>query len=267
METHTSTFSQATEYLVECMRHEAGHSNFFLTVLIALALGGLCWFLATQYTKLWNLRYNATFRLQILCAIAALLTVLFTIAFVSLDYAKEIARERLNQWHATIKSDRKFLNETFVRAYYEVKNRRLERFDPRLHPPPPSPNARVPLTNQRTMIFVGQLYADAALANFRKTNPFLSGIIMPANADVPAPIIAADINRFFAVHRGEKNPTYLLDNGVDMAAGLFASNLEAQTPKVVTKARRWITLLFLLVQMIPFGLIGYSAYMDLKSTT
>ena len=49
-------------------------------------------------------------------------------------------------------------------------------------------------------------------------------------------------------------------------AGLFQANLEAQTPKVVTKAWRWITVLFLLVQMIPFGLIGYAAYADLKST-
>jgi hypothetical protein len=267
METHTSTFSQAMEYLVECMRHEARHSasGFFITVAIALALGGLCWFLATQYTKLWNLRYNATFTLHILCAIAAGITVIFTIAFVSLDYAKEIARDRLNKWHQTIKSDSKFLNATFADAYYQVKNRRMERYDPRLHPAPPDPHARMPLTQQRTMVFVGQLYADASLANFRRTNPFLSSIIMPGNADVPAPIITADINSYFAAHRGEAHPNYYLDHGVDIAASLFQSNLEAQTSKVVTKARRWITLLFLLVQMIPFGLIGYAAYTDLKS--
>jgi hypothetical protein len=268
METHTSTFSQAMQYLVECMRHEARHSasGFFITVLIALALGGLCWFLATQYTKLWNLRYNATFTLHILCAIAAGVTVIFTIAFVSLDYAKEIARDRLNVWHQTIKSDPKFLNATFADAYYEVKRRGMERFDPRLHPAPPDPNARMPLTQQRTMVFVGRLYADASLKNFRKTNPLLSSIIMPGNADVPAPMITADINNFFATHRGEARPSYALDRGVDLAASLFQSNLEGQTSKVVTKARRWITVLFLLVQMIPFGLIGYSAYMDLKST-
>src|ERR1700730_2986153 len=100
MEKHTSTFSQVMDYLVQCMRHEAqSASGFFFTLAIALALGGLCWFLATQYTKLWNLRYNATFTLHILCAIAAGMTVLFTIAFVSLDYAKDIARNKVGEWH------------------------------------------------------------------------------------------------------------------------------------------------------------------------
>lgn len=269
MEKHTSTFSQAMDYLLECMRHTARHSasSFFLTVAIALVLGGLCWFLATQYTKLWNLRYNATFTLHILCAIAAGMTVLFTIAFVSLDYAKEIAREQLAEWHRTIKSDRKFLNATYADAYYRVKNTGWERFDPVLDPPPSNPNTAMPLTRPQTMVFVGKLYADASLANFRKTNPFLSRIIMPGNAEVPAPVISADMNRFFAEHRSEKRPIYNMNRGVDIAADLFQRNLESQTPKVVTKARRWITVLFLLVQLIPFGLIGYSAYMDLHSTT
>src|SRR6266851_5706293 len=174
MEKHTSTFSQAMDYLVECMRHEARHSasGFFLTVAIALVLGGLCWFLATQYTKLWNLRYQATFTLHILCAIAAVMTMLFTIAFVSLDYAKDIARDQLAEWHKAIKSDRKFLNATYADAYYRVKKLGWERFEAR-HLPPSDPNTSMPLTQQRTFVFVGKLYADASLLNFRKTHPFL----------------------------------------------------------------------------------------------
>jgi hypothetical protein len=269
MEKHTSTFSQAMDYLVECMRHEAqSASGFFLTVAIALVLGGLCWFLATQYTKLWNLRYNATFTLHILCAIAAGMTVLFTIAFVSLDYAKEIARERLNKWHESILADTPFLNATYADAYYRVKRQGVERFDPILNPPPSNiKKSTFPLGHPQTLLFVGKLYADASLAHFRKTNPFLSRIIMPGNTDVPAPVITADMNKYFAAHRGEKAPEYQLWHGVDIAAALFQKNLESQTSKVVTKARRWITMLFLLVQLIPFGLIGYSAYMDLQSST
>jgi len=38
-------------------------------------------------------------------------------------------------------------------------------------------------------IFVSKLTADAALAHFRRTNPFLSKLIMSGNADVPAPVI------------------------------------------------------------------------------
>jgi hypothetical protein len=268
MEKHTSNFSQAMDYLVQCMRHEAqSASGFFFTMAIALALGGLCWFLATQYTKLWNLRYNATFTLHILCAIAAGMTMLFTIAFVSLDYAKDIARNKVGEWHKMIKSDEKFLHATYADVYYRVKNQGVERFDPVQYPPPQYSNTAIPLAHPQTMVYVGKLYADASLSNFRKTNPLLSSIIMPGNADVPAPVITADMNKFFVDHRGEKRPIYPLDHGVDIAADLFQRNLESQTSKVVTKARRWITVLFLLVQMIPFGLIGYSAYKDLQYTT
>ena len=54
---------------------------------------------------------------------------------------------------------------------------------------------------------------------------------------------------------------------VNITAGLFQKNLESQTHKVVTLACRWITLLFLAVQLIPFVLIGYAAYKDLKTHT
>ena len=54
---------------------------------------------------------------------------------------------------------------------------------------------------------------------------------------------------------------------MDITADLFKKNLESQTHKVVTLARRWITLLFLAVQLIPFGLIGYAAFRDLRTHT
>lgn len=256
---------QALEYLVECMRHLARHSasNFFLTVAVAVALGGLCWFLATQYTKLWNLRYNATFNLHILCAISAMVTVVFTIAFVSLDYAKEIARAKLGDWHRLINSDRQFTETTYADAYNKVKSQGRERFDPARHFPPGRPNSSMPMARPETQIFVSKLTADAALAHFRRTNPFLSKVIMPGNADVPAPVITNDMKTFFAT---PNHGNYHMNRGVDIAASLFERNLELQTPKVVSRTRRWITMLFLLVQMIPFGLIGYYAYKDLKST-
>ena len=269
MENNTTAFSQAAAFLVECMRLEARRSasGFFLTVLVAIALGGLCWFAATQYTKLWNLRYNATLTLHTLCGIAALLTLVFTIAFVSLDYAKDVARDRLNRWYRTISTDRKFMNDTYVDCYNVVLRSGYERFDPTRNFPPSDPRSTMPITTQQTKILVGKLYADASLANFRRTNPYLSRVIMPGNQDVPASVILQDMNTFFAAHKAEKNPIYNLNHGVDIAANLFRQNLETQTPKVVSSARRWITALFLAVQIIPFGLIGLAAYQDLKTTT
>jgi hypothetical protein len=270
MDKHSTAFSQAMSYLVECMRLEARHSasGFFLVVLIAIALGGLCWFAATQYTKLWNLHYNATLTLHTLCGFAALLTLMFTIAFVSLDYAKQVAQTALNRWYQSISADRKFLNDTYVDAYYAVQRSGYERFDPVKHLPPSDPNSRMPFTKRETKVLVGKLYADASLTHFRRTNPYLSRVIMPGNQDVPASVIFTDINEYFAAHRTDKvPPVYFLDRGVKIAANLFRQNLETQTPKVVSSARRWITMLFLTVQLIPFGLIGVSAYLDLKTTT
>jgi hypothetical protein len=269
MPKNPTAFSQAMSYLLECMRLEARHSasGFFLVVGIAIALGALCWFAATQYTKLWNLNYNATLTLHVLCAIAATLTLFFTIAFVSLDYAKQVAADGLNRWYKTISADTKFLNDTYVDAYNAVLRSGYERFDPTRNFPPSDPRSTLPITNQQTRLLLGKLYADASLANFRQTNPYLSRVIMPGNEDVPASVILDSMNQFFVAHRTDKYPVYNLNNGVDIAANLFRQNLQGQTPKVVSSSRRWITALFLAVQLIPFGLIGFSAYMDLKTST
>ena len=267
MEKHTSAFSQAMDYVVECIRLEAQHSaaGFMLLVVIAILLGGLCWYAATQYTKLWNLRYTPTPAAHSLCAIAAVLTMLFTVAFVSLDYAKKIATDHVNSWHKAIRTDRKFLNDTYVGVYYAVKNQGVERFDQR-NPPPEDPKSSIPMNTDQTRVFVGKYYADASVKHFRRTNPLLSRLIWPGNEGVPVEVIHQDMNTFFDSHRGQK-VNYNLNHGVDIAADMFRKNLETQAPEVVTKTRWRITFLFLLVQLIPFGLIGYSAYEDLKYTT
>jgi hypothetical protein len=267
MEKHTSAFSQALGYVVECMRLEAKHSagGFFLTVIVAVLLGGLCWYAATQYTKLWNLRYTPTMAAHVLCAFAAVLTTLFTVAFVSLDYAKNIALDHVNAWHKAINADTKFLNDTYVDVYYAVKKQGVEQFTAR-NPPPDQPNSSIPMNHDETQVFVGKFYADAAVNHFRKTNPVLSRLIWPGNEAVPVELIHKDMSTFFSTKRDPK-ANYNLNHGLDIAADLFRKNLETQAPQVVTKTRWRITLLFLMVQLIPFGLIGYAAYQDLKYTT
>jgi hypothetical protein len=267
MEKHTSTFSQALDYVMECVRLSARHSpgGFFLTVIVAILLGGLCWYAATQYTKLWNLRYTPTLVAHVLCGIAAVLTMLFTIAFASLDYAKDIALDHVNRWNRAINRDDKFLNDTYVGVYYAVKGQGVEHFDQR-NPPPNDPHSTIPMNSQQTRVFVGKFYADAAVTHFRKTNPLLSRMIWPGNASVPVEVIHQDMNNFFNTHHDPKDH-YNLNHGVDIAADLFRKNLVTQTPEVVTKTRWRISLLFILVQLIPFGLIGYAAYEDLKYTT
>jgi hypothetical protein len=267
MEKHTSTFSQTIDYLMECMRLEARHSGggFFIAVLVAILLGGLCWYAATQYTKLWNLHYTPTLTAQVLCGIAAVLTMLFTVAFISLDKGREIAVDHLNRWHRAINNDKKFQDETYAKVWYLVKKTGWERFGP-TNPPPDQPHSTLPINDPRTRVFVGKYYADASVEHFRKTNPLLSRLIWPANAAVPVEAIRKDIDDFVS-HKKGPNDWYYLGRGVDIAANLFQENLETQTPQVVSKTRWRITVLFLLVQLIPFGLIGYAAYEDLKTTT
>ncbi len=232
---------------------------------MAILLGGLCWYAATQYTKLWNLHYTPTLTAHILCGVAAVLTMMFTIAFISLDKARDIAMDHVNRWHNQISRDKTFLDQTYASVWYLVQKTGWEHFDQR-NPPPDQPHSTLPISDQRTRVFVGKYYADASVEHFRKTNPLLSRMIWPGNAAVPVEAIRKDMNEFFSVKRGP-NETYHLNRGVDIAANLFRENLETQTPQVVSKTRWRITVLFLLVQLIPFGLIGYAAYEDLKTTT
>lgn len=62
----------------------------------------------------------------------------------------------------------------------------------------------------------------------------------------------------------QKNQNYKISDAVALVSKTIRQDLISQTPRVVKLSRLVLFLLFIVIQCIPFGLIGYAAYRDLK---
>ena len=255
----------ALGFVLECMRLFAREQTgmFLASVAAAIVLGGLCWWGCTHYTKLWHLRFEATFTHHALCGFAAICTIAFVIAFAGLSQAKEVARRKVDAWHKGILKDKVFGDRTYRKAYAEVQRAGIEKFDPNKHFPPGDPKSLIPSNFPQTRLLVSKIYGDGSCVDFRNRYPFVSSIIWPSG-QIPLEVVEKDMQDYFAKRRGG---TYQLHRSIDLAAEQIEKSLEPNTPKVVSIARRYAVVLFLLVQFIPFALIGYAAYRDLKETT
>lgn len=231
---------------------------FVLTLVASIFLAGLCWWAATHYSRLFNLTFRITRLHQVLCGVAALLTLIFCVLFVSLKFTKTIAQNAIDTWYRQV-SDGQWRTQVATKIYYAI--RRVGEEDFRNYPPPtPGGGVRFPLNKPMSKHLVASMPANDALHLFQRENPFLSHVLsLPAR--IPESAIVNDVNSFFAAHPGQ---TYMMDRAVNLTATEIKGRLDPETPKAVLYARLILTVCFLLAQGIPFGLIGFAAYQDLK---
>jgi len=244
--------------LLRCIAH-IPMKQLFLTALIGIGLAGIFWVICNYYTRLWNKKYHLTFIHQVLCGIAALFTFFFVLAFSGLSYLKEVSVDCLNDWSTQILNDNEWAASTFQKAFYKIKENGLEDFSN--VPAPGNVGSHIPVNNNRSKEECANLYTNEACSNFNFKNPFLSKIIW-TNSQVPQEIINEDMNEYFTT-----NSTYPPQRAISLATNQIKSSLILQTPRVVTLARSTLIVLFFLLQLIPFGLIGYAAYKDIKVIT
>jgi hypothetical protein len=75
--------------------------------------------------------------------------------------------------------------------------------------------------------------------------------------------VDADVKNYFeTVSRSYPPP-----RAISLAASQMKKELDIQVPRVVTIFRSIAVGLFIIVQLIPFGLIGFAAYNDIKVIT
>jgi hypothetical protein len=236
--------------------------NFRAVLIIGFLLGIACWVACSYYSRLWNLRYRITITHHILCGIAAILTFVFTLVFSGLQYTKEAASVLIDVWQKfEIKLDDSWKQQTFEKAYNKVKALGIEDFSK--YPPPTQGGRVIPTTKNESYNAVATIYANEAVQHFKEAHSYLSKILW-AESDIPAQVIHGDIERFFKANRGG---TYSTEEAVILAANLIKQGLDLQVPRVVTISQIITVILFFFVQSVPFGLIGYSAYKDLKIIT
>lgn len=227
-----------------------------LTLLGGAVLAALCWYACTVYTHFWNRRFNVTLVHHILCGFASAATLVFIVVFVSLYYTKEAALDSISIWETQVNGDSEWADATFATAYDKVKDLGIEDFSNA--PPPGSPDSLIPTNEDASRQTAASVYANEASRHFDTHRPFLSKIVW-SSPGVPEETIFKDTAEWF-----ETNPTYPPSRAIEIAATQIKEGLEPQVPRVLYMSRGAVAVLFVLVQAIPFGLIGWAAYRDIK---
>ena len=236
-----------------------GHpKEFAVTLVIAFVLAGLGWYGAANYSKLWNLQFRTTATHAILCLVAAILTFVFVVLFVSFKYTQEAAESSIEAWGSGVVKDDAFLESVAQRGYDEVKKLGIEDFSkPTLH-------GGYPIEKPESKKKNAEVFASSTIEYFIHNHPFLSKIVW-SKETVPQQTverIVARIIQFFD-SKQESLPAKI---EVQFAVDELKPLLREGAIRVVPIARGIIVALFLLVQLLPFGLIGWAAWRDLKVT-
>jgi hypothetical protein len=231
---------------------------FGFTLLAGVVLAALCWWGATHYSRLFNLTFQITRLHQVLCAGAALLTLVFCVLFVSLKFTQQIAQQAIEEWTHKV-NDGNWQDDVFIKLYYAIKATGAEDFTK--YPPPVRGTVfNTPVSAPSSRHLMASVPANEALHLFRSGNPYLSHVLSLPTRMPDGPIFN-DANEFFA-----RTPTltYPIDRAFRLTEAAIKSRLAPETPKAVLYARLILTGFFLLAQAIPFLWIGFAAYRDLQ---
>lgn len=234
-----------------------GSGMLVLYIVLALAFSALMFYAGTHYTQLWNKVYHVTPLCRALCGVAALVTFFATLGFIGLKNTRPVAEAMVAEWSEEVMTDDALAARCFYESYYAIRDAGME--DMRGFSAPENGGQYIPISHRETQVLVGQIYAGNACRDFDARYPLI-GYFLKADEGVPSEIIAEDVNAYF---RRRVSSTYPLERGFELAVEQISTDLQSQCGKIVRKCRGLLVLLFLLAQLIPFGLIGYLAYKEL----
>ncbi len=230
--------------------------GLYFALGVGLLLAAVCWVACSYYSKLWNKRYQVRLGHHLLCLVAALLTLAFSVIYSSLKYTKEAAYASVLVWVGQVATDAPWATATFGKAYDKVKKLGVEDFT---NYPAPPVGRLIPTTTNASILAAASTYAKEASRHFDVARPFLS-LILHGQTDVPTLVLDADVKNYFATVA----KTYPAPMAVALVGKEIKKGLDEQVPRVVVIARRFAIGGFALAQLIPFMLVGLAAYKDIK---
>jgi hypothetical protein len=230
--------------------------GFRWAAIAGIVFAGLCWWGCYYYTRLFNTRYRVKLIHQALCASAALITLMFAVLYPALAYVGDAADLSIKVWEATLSVDVPWAATTFREAYTAVRRLGIEDFSG--IPEPGAANSFIPTSHDESRQRAASVYASAACDHFAVSRPFLSKVVW-ARPGIPTEAVFEDVRRWHA-----SNPNYPPVRAIALAGEQIRSRLAIQTPHLVSMLRLLAVALFLLAQAVPFGLIGWAAYRDIK---
>ena len=249
--------SDFIEILSQCVT-SLNSSAFWGIVVFSMVLGALCWAGCSYYTRLWHKRFHVRPQHHVLCAIAAALTVIFTVLFYAVVNLGTLVNQKIDDWNVALVEDEDWSAQTFETAFYTVMESYPNEFAGVSKPG--SANSYIPVNNDNMSRICVKTYVEEACADFSTQHPFLDSMLK-ARPGISEEEIMDDIQSFFSNHPGVKYP---LERAIEIASEHIRDGLLKQSPKTVRTTRVILVLLFFTAQMIPFGTIGYCAYNDLS---
>lgn len=247
--------------LSETMRDQT--MRFPIAMVLGAVLACLFWILAAYSARLWNRRFYLNIGLQILCGVTAVLTLIYTLTFVSSDSIKSAVREKLTRWESKAKNDAEWQNEAFKRAYDEVARTGSEPTVKKSPTPRTDPSiTSLPMTTPQSKMVVARSHAFSALEYFESECPYLSSILK-APGSVPDEILEADLVDWFTKNPGTSYPQ---ERGVSVLLRILTNEAEKQIEPVVRYTKRLSLGLFLVTQLFVLILIAILAYRSIRPT-
>lgn len=247
---------------------QGGRGEFFIAVLVGLVLGAGAWWLARAVALRYNRQFAFTPQYHAYCALAAVLTLVFALLFVAMQYTGPAARAVVAAWELSLSRDGQWSSDTFRAAYeavydlHDAKGVQIEDFTGHPHPSTGLPTV-IPATSVRAQETAAEVYARSAVDNFRERHPLLSKLLWPRSSAARAEIYT-DMQRFFESR--PRGVSYDADDAIRLAGREIRRQLDEQAPRVVLFSRVALVVLFLLVQGLAFALLIRSALADIKET-
>ncbi|MGA2048763.1 MAG: hypothetical protein ABSG96_13790 [Terracidiphilus sp.] len=231
--------------------------RFWLLALTGVGLAALGWIVCAIYTRLWNNQFHLTALHQVFCVFAGVCTLLFAILFASVLFVEDAANASIFLWQKQLKADSAWSQQTFRKAYNNVKDLGVEDFSN--VPAPDAGGNFFPTTYDESRETAAPTYAQSACDHFSESHRFLSKVVW-SSPGVPADVVFNDVKIW-----QQKSPMYPAERGIELAGEQIRLELAPQTPRLVLITRIVLVVLFLLVQAIPFGLVGWAAFSDIRA--
>jgi hypothetical protein len=237
--------------------------RFPIALVLGALLAGVFWLLAAYSARLWNRRFYLNMGLQLLCGLAAILTLLYTLTFASSDSLVSAIDNTLLKWETTAKNDGEWKHEAFCRAWDEVAAAGTEPDVTKSPSPRTDPSINLlSMNNPQSKIIVARSHANSANEQFRAQNPYLSSILKPPGS-VPDAMLEADLIEWFTSNPGTSYP---LERGVNVLVTILKNQAKSQMSEVITYTKRLSLGLFLVTQLVVFILISFLAYRSISPT-
>ena len=273
-----------------------GSLRIWLVAAVLLSVG--TWVFCIYYARLWNRRFHHKPVHHLWGALAALISFVAVFAWYIVSNLEPITKIMISAWSIELKTDQDWGQATFATAYQAVKEQGVESFYG--VPKPDQSGSYIPINYDASRVKAAYVYANEAYQNFDETHPLLA-FILDAQVGLAEDSIRQDVNTYLAGGDGSSVDTrqdldlssfrgilestlntladfsstpaasatggrsmYPAERAVDLASAYLQISLADKAHRVVLIGRVAVLLAFLLLQAIPFGIIGYVAYQDLN---